>query len=64
MTELRVLLACTVREFDFQDMYEEWDRTHKRKGPQTYRGERVYQVEEAAAHPNAHYPCRVVVRDV
>ncbi|TGO26122.1 hypothetical protein BPAE_0066g00480 [Botrytis paeoniae] len=59
MTELRVLLACTVREFVFEDAYEEWDRSHKKRGPQTHRGERAYQIEEAAAHPSAHYPCRV-----
>ncbi|TGO36222.1 hypothetical protein BHYA_0132g00310 [Botrytis hyacinthi] len=55
MTELRVLLACTVREFVFEDAYEEWDRSHKKKGPKTYRGERAYQIEEAAVHPSAHY---------
>jgi cytochrome P450 len=62
MTELRVLLACTVREFDFRDCYDEWDRAHPRKGLQTYRGDRAYQIEEAAAHPSAHYPCRVSLR--
>ncbi|KAF7951336.1 hypothetical protein EAE96_006652 [Botrytis aclada] len=64
MTELRVLLACTVREFLFEDAYEEWDRSHKKKGPQTHRGERAYQIEEAAAHPSAHYPCRVRMMNV
>ncbi|KAF7951189.1 uncharacterized protein EAE97_002740 [Botrytis byssoidea] len=64
MTELRVLLACTVREFVFEDAYEEWDRSHKKKGPQTFRGERAYQIEEAAAHPSAHYPCRVRMMNV
>ncbi|KAF5869938.1 putative afln vera monooxygenase protein [Botrytis fragariae] len=64
MTELRVLLACTVREFVFEDAYEEWDRSHKKKGPQTHRGERAYQIEEAAAHPSVHYPCRVRMMNV
>ena len=65
MTELRVILACVVRQFDFHPAYEEWDALHmsgKRKGPATYRGERVYQIEEGAAHPAEHYPCRISVR--
>ena len=69
MTELRVILACVVRQFNFYPAYEEWDRLHpmKRKRiaaeeiSRTYRGERVYQIEEGAAHPVEHYPCRVKV---
>ena len=65
MMELRVVLACVVRRFDFKPAYDEWDRImHPRKGSlQTYRGERAYQVAEGAAHPVDHYPCRVFLRD-
>lgn len=59
MTELRVILACIVRRYDFKPAYDEWDRLHRTKGLQTYRGERVYQIEEGAAHPVNHYPCRI-----
>jgi cytochrome P450 len=62
MTELRIVLACIVREFDFSPAYEEWDRLHPRSGLKTYRGERVYQIEGGAAHPVEHYPCRVFFR--
>lgn len=62
MTEFRVILACIVRQFDFQPAYDEWDRLHPSKGLRTYRGERAYQIEEGAAHPVEHYPCRVSVR--
>ena len=62
MTELKVILACLVREFDFTPAYDEWDRLHPRKGVKNYRGERAYQMEEAAAHPVEHYPCRVFLR--
>lgn len=62
LTELRVILACIVRQFDFQPAYEEWDRLHPSKEKRTYRGERAYQIEEGAAHPVEHYPCRVSVR--
>ena len=61
MTELRVTLVMIVREFDFKPGYEEWDRLYPRKGVQTYRGERAYQIEEAAAHPADNYPCRVAI---
>ena len=63
MTELRVILACLVRQFDFKPAYDEWDRLHPRPGLRTYRGERVYQTEEGAAHPVEHYPCRVSIRE-
>lgn len=62
MTELKVVLACLVRQFDFSPAYEEFDNLNpltKGAGVRTYRGERAYQIEEGAAHPADHYPCRV-----
>ena len=61
MTELRITLAMIAREFDFRSGYEEWDQLYPRKGVQTYRGERAYQIEEAAAHPADNYPCRMSI---
>ena len=63
MTELKIILACLVREFDFTPAYDEWDRLHPTKGSKIYRGDRAYQMEEAAAHPVEHYPCRVFLRE-
>ena len=67
MAQLKTVLACLVREFDFEPAYEEWDRlqgvTEKEKGTRVYRGDRAYQMEEAAAHPVEHYPCRVFLRE-
>ena len=63
MTEIRVVLVLIAREFDFKPAYDEWDSLHPKKGVQTYRGERVYQIEEGAAHPADHYPCRVSLRE-
>jgi hypothetical protein len=62
MTELRVVLALLAREFSFEPAYAEWDRLHPRNGLKTYRGERAYQIEEGAAHPVEHYPCKVARR--
>lgn len=47
MTELRVVLACVVRQFGFESAYQEWDRLYapgKRGTMKTYRGERAYQL--------------------
>lgn len=64
MTVLKIILACLVREFDFRPAYDEWDRLHPgRGGGRVYRGDRAYQMEEAAAHPVEHYPCRVLLRE-
>ena len=62
MTVLKIILVCVVRDFDFRSAYDEWDRLHPGKGVRVYRGERAYQMEEAAAHPVEHYPCRVFLR--
>jgi len=61
MTELRVVLALLIREFDFKDAYDEWD-SKNRKDLRTVYGERAFQIEEGAAHPSDHYPCRVSLR--
>jgi hypothetical protein len=63
MLEVKMILAMTVREFDVKPAYEEWDRLHPRKGLKTVDGERAYQIDEGAAHPVDHFPCRVYLRD-
>ncbi|KAH8698046.1 sterigmatocystin biosynthesis P450 monooxygenase StcS [Phaeosphaeriaceae sp. PMI808] len=59
LIELRVILACLVRDFDVEPAYDEWDAEHPNEGIKMYRGERAYQVEQGAAHPVNGYPCRV-----
>ena len=62
MTELRVIAAIVLRNFDFHPAYEEMDKERRNEGGRRrYRGERAYQIEEGAAHPCEHYPCRVKV---
>jgi cytochrome P450 len=63
MVGIRAYLALTVREFDIKPAYEEWEALNPKKGPRTVDGERVYQIDEGAAHPADHFPCRVYVRD-
>ncbi len=65
MIDLKVILACLVRQFDFSPAYEEYDSLKHLKGAaevRMYRGERAYQIEEGAAHPADHYPCKVGIR--
>lgn len=66
MTELKIVVACVVREFDFAPTYEEFDELNFKEGKgkqgRTYRGERAYKIEEGAAHPADHYLCRVSIR--
>ena len=63
MLGIKTVLALTVREFDIHPAYEDLDRLKPRKGIKTADGERVYQIDEGAAHPADHYPCRVFIRD-
>jgi hypothetical protein len=62
MSELKVILALTAREFDIKDAYEEFDALYPRKSLKTVHGERAYQFEKGGAHPADHMPCRVSVR--
>jgi len=59
LIELRVILACLVREFEITPAYDEWDAQNPKKGIKLYRGERAYQVEKGASHPANGYPCRI-----
>ena len=62
LLELRVVLASIMREFQFEDAYDEWDAVNPRAGTKIYRGARAYLVEEGASHLVDHYPCRVSLR--
>lgn len=62
MSELKVILALTAREFDIKDAYEEFDKLYPRKSMVTVDGERAYQFESGGAHPADNLPCRVFLR--
>ena len=62
MIDIKVVLVMTVREFDIAPMYSELDRLKPESAKRTVEGERVYQIEEGAAHPVQHYPCKVTLR--
>ena len=61
LTELKVVLALTVRSLEVKDAYEEWDASRRggRKGVKTVNGERAYQIQMGSARPNDGFPARV-----
>ena len=52
-----------VRGFDFEDAYDEWDRTNGVTRDRWFKGERAYQIGNGGAHPADRMPCRVAVRE-
>ncbi|KAE8398860.1 cytochrome protein [Aspergillus pseudonomiae] len=62
LLDIKITLVLTLREFDFQDQYAEWDRLHPRPGPKTVFGERAYQIPLGGSHPADGLPCRVSFR--
>ncbi|KAH8428088.1 cytochrome P450 [Aspergillus melleus] len=62
LLDVKITLVLTLREFDFQDRYAEWDRQHPRPGPKTVFGERAYQIPLGGSHPADGLPCRVTFR--
>ncbi|KAM7195834.1 Cytochrome P450 [Rhypophila sp. PSN 637] len=73
MLDLKVTLVITytgnslptVREFDVQSAYDEWDLLHDKKIRGEIKhanGERAYQIQSGGVHPADGFPCRVRVR--
>ncbi|ORX98676.1 aflN/ verA/ monooxygenase [Clohesyomyces aquaticus] len=64
LTEMKIVLALTVRRFEMQPAYDLWDKKHGIKGRRFVGGNRAYQVEGGGggAHPSERYPCTVTVR--
>lgn len=56
------MLASTIREFDLDEAYDEWDRLNKSSGIKTVNGERAYQIQLGSAHPAYGFPVRMCCR--
>ncbi|WEW56961.1 hypothetical protein PRK78_002420 [Emydomyces testavorans] len=60
MTEIRLVIAIMVREFDIYDAYAESDLKNGRaKKNLQVNGERAYQISRGGCHPSENFPCRV-----
>ncbi|KAI4282001.1 MAG: hypothetical protein L6R38_003258 [Xanthoria sp. 2 TBL-2021] len=60
--ELKLVLAMTLRKFNVDSAYDEYDKVRARKSPKTVDGDRAYQILAGAAHPNDGFPCKVSLR--
>ncbi|ETS74952.1 hypothetical protein PFICI_13436 [Pestalotiopsis fici W106-1] len=62
--ELKVVLVMTLRMFDINVAYAEWDKKHAKKGITTVEGNRVYQAEMggAGSHPVDGFPVKITLR--
>jgi cytochrome P450 len=59
MTEIKLMLALTVREFDIRDAYEEYDSMKKNPKGWNVNGQRAYMMRRGGGHPADFYPCRI-----
>lgn len=71
MLELKIIMVMTIREFDVQAAYEEWDRKLGRENPGSVLegrrgmfGDRAYQEMKATAKPSDGMPARVSRRRI
>ncbi|KAL8848214.1 MAG: hypothetical protein Q9221_006732 [Calogaya cf. arnoldii] len=58
LTEIKVMLALTVRELNFEERYEEFDKMKGNPKVWNFNGERAYMMRRPGAFPADHYPCR------
>ncbi|KAF7917420.1 uncharacterized protein EAE98_010183 [Botrytis deweyae] len=59
MTEIKLMLALTIRDFDFKDAYEEYDDMKGNPKGLNVNGQRAYMMLRGGGHPADHYPCKV-----
>ncbi|TGO48511.1 hypothetical protein BOTNAR_0471g00110 [Botryotinia narcissicola] len=59
MTEIKLMLALTIQDFDFKDAYEEYDAMKGYPKGLNVNGQRAYMMLRGGGHPADHYPCKV-----
>ena len=60
MLELKLSLVMTIRNFDFEPRFEEWEQKNGVKGPRMVNGEAGYQTLDGTPRPRNGFPCRVI----
>jgi cytochrome P450 len=59
LTEIKLILALTIREFDIIDAYADFDKIRGSSGNMKVNGQRAYMVRiGGGGHPADSYPCR------
>lgn len=62
MTEIKVILALTIRSFNINDAYEEFDAFKKNPRSMNVNGQRTYMVRgTGGGHPADGYPCKATL---
>lgn len=59
LTEIKVMLALTIRDFDFADGYQDHDALKGNPKGWNVNGQRAYMARRGGGHPADHYPCKV-----
>ena len=59
LTEIKLMLALTIREYNFKDCYREYDAMKGNPSGWNVNGHRAYMARRGGGHPADHYPCRV-----
>ncbi|TGO36096.1 hypothetical protein BHYA_0135g00010 [Botrytis hyacinthi] len=59
MTEIKLMLALTIRDFDFKDAYEEYDVMKGNPKGLNVNGQRAYMMLWGGGDPADHYPSKV-----
>lgn len=60
MTEIRLVVAILIREFNIHDAYADSDlEKGQTKKNLRVNGERAYQITRGGGHPSENFPCRV-----
>ncbi|MCJ1307147.1 hypothetical protein MMC25_000793, partial [Agyrium rufum] len=62
LSEMKIVLALTIRRFSVQAAYEEWEEMKGMK-PRDVAGEKAYQVLDGTNRPRGGFPCRVTLVD-
>lgn len=62
MTEIKIILALTIRTFNIDDMYEAFDTLKKNTKDMSVNGQRTYMVRgTGGGHPADGYPCKATM---
>ena len=64
LTELKIILVMTLREFEIADAYQEWDARKGNTNPPQVDGERAFQIIRGGGHPSDFFPCCVRFREM
>ena len=59
LMEMKIVLAMTIRSFEIDVVYDEFDRLKPKDGPRQVNGDRAYQTEIGGSQPIDGLPCRV-----